>query len=674
MAKENETITVKKRRKSISSNNNGNNTSTSAVKENDMYKAIITYEEEEAVARSPEQDSENFLSTCEAIRDAMNKIAKLKTSDDSSAKEDIHELQVQTALSFIELKKLNRMEKFRTKFARDSLAEAKSGVDNRHLQLQNLLYEVMHLKKEVIKCFQFKSKDELIELVPEEEFYKEAPESVSQPEITKEDPHKLRLARLEWELTQRKQLASLCDQLTESKKSVAESIETKQQRLDNLGPQLRSILEASKPLQDSLGLPLDKIHKEHQRAGLLASPLYVLYVKATAYRDAYDSSLYVSVEGDDEDAKRINNNEGTQESDSDIEQQSETPPDEIPVHKKRHHRLSREAREEEKKSKILHKHPLNVKIIITINGETKMTLDFYYLTFLKVITVESRLDTVDSDSATARDMLNSESILRELYPQDTGAESPNPANTYQLKRYHLAPFGSLGLGIPYKWAQRMAGINFISADSNSDQHITRQQLAQNNVESILKEIKRRVKARLDLCTEIRLLEAGNISLSGDSTDLNPQKIATCLHKFAPISWKNYSACPDTLNICKNNLVSSSDIYYEAVLRRGNHELTAHVAIKPDYPKVSAVISINMNPSLVTSADVVRDIEREINVMWDRPPTISNQLQRLRTCFDIYLETESLATREKIFFHTVKGRTRARPYKYLHIGGGIFTQR
>lgn len=71
-------------------------------------------------------------------------------------KDEIRELQVQTSLAFIELKKLNRMEKFRTKFARDSLAAAKSSVDSKHLHLQNLLYEVMHLKKEVIKCLQFK--------------------------------------------------------------------------------------------------------------------------------------------------------------------------------------------------------------------------------------------------------------------------------------------------------------------------------------------------------------------------------------------------------------------------------------------------------------------------------------------------------------------------------------
>lgn len=48
-----------------------------------------------------------------------------------------------------------------------------------------------------------------------------------------------------------------------------------------------TFLQASKPLQESLGLPLDKIRQEHQKASLLASPLYVLYAKVSAYRDAY---------------------------------------------------------------------------------------------------------------------------------------------------------------------------------------------------------------------------------------------------------------------------------------------------------------------------------------------------------------------------------------------------
>lgn len=63
-------------------------------------------------------------------------------------------------------------------------------------------------------------------------------------------------------------------------------------------------------------------------------------------------------------------------------------------------------------------------------------------------------------------MLVSDSVLRELYPGDLGTESPNPANHYQLRRYGLGSFPSLGLGTPYNWAQRMAGLRFVTSDTS----------------------------------------------------------------------------------------------------------------------------------------------------------------------------------------------------------------
>ena len=45
---------------------------------------------------------------------------------------------------------------FRLKKNRDSTNQAKQSMDSFNLQLQNLLYEVLHLKKEVTKCINFK--------------------------------------------------------------------------------------------------------------------------------------------------------------------------------------------------------------------------------------------------------------------------------------------------------------------------------------------------------------------------------------------------------------------------------------------------------------------------------------------------------------------------------------
>jgi len=61
--------------------------------------------------------------------------------------------------------------------------------------------------------------------------------------VTQHDAHQLKLARLEWELEQRKQLAVMCQKLQGAKETVAKEIQSKRERLDNLTPRLKSILE-----------------------------------------------------------------------------------------------------------------------------------------------------------------------------------------------------------------------------------------------------------------------------------------------------------------------------------------------------------------------------------------------------------------------------------------------
>ena len=50
----------------------------------------------------------------------------------------------------------------------------------------------------------FRSADTDLELIPVEEFYDKAPETISKPEITKDNSHEQRLACLNYELHERK--------------------------------------------------------------------------------------------------------------------------------------------------------------------------------------------------------------------------------------------------------------------------------------------------------------------------------------------------------------------------------------------------------------------------------------------------------------------------------------
>lgn len=53
------------------------------------------------------------------------------------------------------LKSLNRAANNATRIHKDVTAEARHGMDQSHLQLQNLLYEKRHLEREIEKCRQF---------------------------------------------------------------------------------------------------------------------------------------------------------------------------------------------------------------------------------------------------------------------------------------------------------------------------------------------------------------------------------------------------------------------------------------------------------------------------------------------------------------------------------------
>lgn len=211
---------------------------------------MVAFEKQECERRSADTDSDLFHETCSDLRQLFVEIAQAKmkaTKVGASAAEkiraDLVEKRIEGSYLFVLMKKLNRMDKIRLRSGRDALHKEKLAVDSNRLQLQNLLYEAEHLRKEVQRCFQFKSQDEQIDLVAEDKFYTDAPAEISRPEKTRDDEHARRLARLDWELQQRKELAALCQQLEKQKEMARQHIESKTQRLDSLSPCLDALLK-----------------------------------------------------------------------------------------------------------------------------------------------------------------------------------------------------------------------------------------------------------------------------------------------------------------------------------------------------------------------------------------------------------------------------------------------
>lgn len=687
-----EDVSAKKRRKI----NTSSSSETLKQVPVDVYKRVVEFEESEAQLRPAEKDASIFKKICQDIRHLFTEIAELKSKDTDEAREKITAKRIEASLNLVALKKLNRLEKVRTRAGRDALHKEKQRVDSTHLLLQNLLYEADHLNKEVTKCLQFKSKDEEIELVSLSDFYEDAPAEISRPDLTKSDDHQLQLARLEWELRQRRELSSACNELVASKERVAAAIAAARSRLDALVPHLRDVLKSTKPLQECLALRLDDKRDEARAASLLPPALFLLFANVNAYSDALGAkTVTVGISGDEDEARRLQqinsvDNDLVVSNDSDSDQENND--DDQRGKKKRHHRtakVSKEEKAEAKKKEALKKHPLNVQVSVKVQDGTALNLIFSYLQYLKIVVVKFTVSLPKPVAGvSAADVLNGHCILNELYPGDSGIDSPHPATAYLLKsagitedfRHFIAEVGK-----PYIWAQRMCGLDFM-AIITEDQTFNKPiqpcpSLSVSTVENFILTLKKRLKSRVELMKELQDLESGKI-LPGRGEVLCPVRLSGSLTQWQSIGWPEYIQSPSTTFLISEDLVSSNDMLYRAIITRQSAKLVALVALRSDYPKKAPIFSLTLHWNGTHHAginDDIRDIERVINTDWcsedTKHHTLSGKITKLLSCLDVLLETtgSSEFPPDKVMFCPVRGRNRAKPYKYLKQGTGVFVQ-
>uniref|UniRef100_A0A8C2K7Y8 THO complex 5 n=1 Tax=Cyprinus carpio TaxID=7962 RepID=A0A8C2K7Y8_CYPCA len=636
-------------------------------------------EEVELEDRDPQQDYMLYKDTCADLAKLMAEIQELKSSGAKSV--EIEERHRQCSVHFITLKKLNRLAHMRLKKGRDQTHEAKQRVDVLHLQLQNLLYEVMHLQKEISKCLEFKSQHEEIELVSEEEFFQEAPAEISRPHVTRDDNHQLTLARLDWELEQRKRLAEQYKMSLARKEKIQKAIEQKREYLSSLQPGLQNIMQASLPVQEYLSMPFEQMQKQAEVARHLPPPLYVLLVQAAAYGQACDKTLSVNISGDVDEAKALSRRpEDSQEdeSDSDAEEEQQNT---------KRRRATVGVQLEDKRKAMLRRHPLSLCVDLKCKDGSVLHLVFYYLMNLNILTVKTKVSTATdlSGAVSAGELLNSESLLNCLYASDHGKETPNPANRYQFDKVGITTFADYvsDLGHPYVWVQKLGGLQF---SSDGAQNVIFA-LSASHMEKTMKLLRGRLQARLALHKQFSSLEHSIIPVSSECQHLFPAKVVSGLTRWTMMSYQEFT------HVLKAGLVCETDLFFMAVVERGTARLLAAVVLNPRYPEVMPLFSLSLHWKGERSGrteDNLRAMESEVNVFraelqGPRPglQLLTNQIQRLCVCLDVYLETESQVCdgsegprefpREKMCLRTARGPSRLKPFKYNH-PQGFFSHR
>ncbi|XP_043834260.1 THO complex subunit 5 homolog isoform X2 [Dromiciops gliroides] len=656
-------------------------------------------EETEVDIRDPNKDYDLYRFTCHELQRLMAEIQELKSRGSRDSASEIEERRIQSCVHFMTLKKLNRLAHIRLKKGRDQTHEAKQKVDAYHLQLQNLLYEVMHLQKEITKCLEFKSKHEEIELVSMEEFYREAPPEISKCDITMGDPHQQTLARLDWELEQRKRLAEKYKECLASKEKILKEIEVKKEYLSSLQPRLNSIMQASLPVQEYLFMPFDQAHKQYETARHLPPPLYVLFVQASAYGQAcaymkpssqpprQDKTLSVAIEGSVEEAKALYKppeDSQDDESDSDAEEEQTT-----------RRRPTLGVQLDDKRKEMLKRHPLSVMLDLKCRDDSVLHLTFYYLMNLNIMTVKARVSTATEIvmPISAGDLLSPDMILSCLYPGDHGKKTPNPANRYQFDKVGILSLSDyvLELGHPYLWVQKLGGLHF---PKEQPQHAVTadNSLSASHMETTMKLLRTRLQARLALTKQFASLEHGIVPVTSECQSLFPAKIVSRLVKWVAIPYEDYLDLPYTRDIVEAGLAEDTHLYYMALIERGTAKLQAAVVLNPAYSSIPPIFRLCLNwkgEKTSSNDDNIRAMESEVSVCYrelygSKPghQLLTNQLQRLCVVLDVYLETESHDTsvegpkefpQEKMCLRLVRGPSRMKPFKYNY-PQGFFSHR
>uniref|UniRef100_A0A8L0DVI2 THO complex subunit 5 homolog n=1 Tax=Oncorhynchus mykiss TaxID=8022 RepID=A0A8L0DVI2_ONCMY len=597
-------------------------------------------EEVELDGRDPEEDYQQYKLTCEALAQLMNDIQELKANGAKDGCAEVEQKRMQSCIHFMSLKKLNRLAHMRLKRGRDQTHEGKQRVDVLHLQLQNLLYEVMHLQKEISKCLEFKSKHEEIDLVSVDEFYQEAPPEVSRTPLTKDDTHQLTLARLDWELEQRKRLAEQYKESLSSKEKIQKGIEVKKEHLSSLQPGLNAIMQASLPVQEYLSMPFEQTQRQTEIARHLPTSLYVLLVQASAYGQACDKSLSVSISGDVDEAKALSkppeDSQDDDSGDSDAEEEQE---------KTKRRRPTTGGQLDDKRREMLKRHPLSLCLDLRCKDGSVLHLFFYYLMNLNIMTVKAKVST-------ATDL--------------TGAISAG-----------ISSFGDYvaEMGHPYLWVQSLGGLKFPS-DAPEGLHAG-SSLSASHMESTMKLLRGRVLSRMALHKQFSSLEHSIVPVSSECKHLFPAKVLSRLARWTTITHQEYTNLVFTQHVSEAGLARETDLFFMAVLERGTARLQAAVVLNPRYPVISPLFAVSISWKGERSGrtdDNLRAMESEVNVFKSelqgpRPghQLLTNQVARLGVCLDVYLETDGQDDsvegprefpREKMCLRTVR-------YTYTH---------
>ncbi|KAL4196681.1 hypothetical protein AMTRI_Chr04g247400 [Amborella trichopoda] len=322
-------------------------------------------------------------------------------------------------------------------------------------------------------------------------------------------------------LRQRKQLCRQREELEQRKRTLQETIANRKKFLSSLPSHLKSLKKASLPVQQQLGILHTKKMKQHQSAELLPPPLYVIYSQLFAHKEAFGENIDVEITGSVKDAQAFaqqlaNKDVGLHANVEDSKLEGDAPEEEDDGQRRRKWPKKARAKEDMDLTGVYHSHPLNVILhvyddeFIDAKPVKLVSVRFEYLLKLNVVCV----GVEGSQEGPGKN------LLCNLFPDDTGNELPHQTAKIFVGD-DVAFDEKKTMSCPYKWAQHLAGFDFLPEVSpfltNSYTSICDAPRTaaiqsglsmyrhQHRVRTVVQRIRARMKAQLVLSEQLDLL-------------------------------------------------------------------------------------------------------------------------------------------------------------------------
>uniref|UniRef100_A0A5S6QPC7 THO complex subunit 5 homolog n=1 Tax=Trichuris muris TaxID=70415 RepID=A0A5S6QPC7_TRIMR len=622
--------------------------------------------DEECMKRDPWADLAEFE---QCLKDLDESFCQILESKDAQITEEkkLHCMSI-----FIKLTQLNRLVHFRNRILSKKLAEEIGSAKQNRQSLWDMDEQIRVVEYLTQNYLNFKLVFTDMGLEGDQ-FVAEKLAQLAEKELSPEE-HEQFLKYLHAELKTRKKLASETSALESKKKSLGNKTASLKKSMQEIKPTLQAVLEATRPLMKLLGVSMEGGVDEQESLASLPAPLFYVYQQLIAYRDAFDSSVTVSLLTDE----LFSESQRTPAYDEDeMEISVETSKEPIDI-----------SPALEKPVQALATFPTRLEIGLTCEDKATALLSVYYHENVNVLSARCRLvfaGRPPSFRSLPTDVLGEPSILDDMFPGDGGDVFPDSIAGIKFSHNGI----SIGKAGPtaqdrwYLWLQRLGGLSHMTlsrgsqkpsssvgkqsepADANGNAEV----LAFPNV--VAEAIRSRVLARISLVEQIASIEKLQLDVPLEVVNLFPSRVHSQMVSWSSITLEQFMQHPASKTAEGLNL-RDNGWRFLAKFKCDKAVLEALVYISSTYPVDAPVVLLCCRQDRRQFAEknqLIESVERRVNVdcVEELPAHLANfclvvQLKTVQVAFDMISQvgTDGTSEKSKLYTRGLRGRDREIP--------------